>query len=66
MKKIKAKIFCNAMYSGTITVPDELTEEEAQEYAQEHIDEFKVNDLEWVEGPEEAFDVTFFEEEDDG
>lgn len=44
MKQFNVTIICQAWYKSTIEVPDNMTREEAMEYAREHIDEIPIDD----------------------
>lgn len=44
MKKFNVTVVCQAWYKSTIEVPDNMTREEAMEYAREHIDEIPIID----------------------
>ena len=45
MKRLNVTIDCMAVYNSAIMVPDELTLEEAIQYAKDHIDEICVGEL---------------------
>ena len=40
-RKLHIRVWCQAHYDGTISVPDNLTLEEAVKYAKDHIDDIK-------------------------
>ena len=46
MKKLKVTIDCDATYVSQIYVPDNMTLEEAIKYAEEHIGECSIGELE--------------------
>ena len=48
MKRLNVTVTCMAVYNSGIDVPDEMTLEEAIEYAKEHINEIPIGELEWV------------------
>lgn len=48
MKRLNVTVQCMAVYNSGIDVPDDMTLEEAIEYAKEHIDEIGVGELEWI------------------
>lgn len=49
MKKFNVSIQCLATYTSSIEVPDDMTLEEALEYAKEHIDEIPIKSgLEYI------------------
>ena len=49
MKTLNVTILCQAYYTSHIEVPDELTFEEALEYAKEHMDDISIeSSLEYV------------------
>ena len=48
MKKLNVTVFCKAVYNSSIDVPDNLTEEEAIEYAKEHIKDIPIGELKYV------------------
>lgn len=66
MKKLNVTVQCMAVYNGSIQVPDNITREEAIQYAKEHINEIPCNELEYISDSdvldEENCD---FEEEED-
>ena len=39
MKRLNVTVFCKAVYNSGIDVPDNMTREEAIEYAKAHLDE---------------------------
>ena len=48
MKNLNVTVECTAVYNSTIMVPDELTLEEAIQYAKDHIDEIWVGELSYI------------------
>ena len=48
MKRLNVTVECMAVYNSTIMVPDELTLEEAIQYAKDHIDESCVGELSYI------------------
>lgn len=48
MKKLLVTVTCMAVYNSGIDVPDNMTLEEAIEYAKEHIDEINLGELEYI------------------
>lgn len=49
MKTLNVTILCQAYYTSHIEVPDDMTFEEAIEYAKEHIEDIPINsELEYV------------------
>lgn len=48
MKNLNVTVECMAVYNSTIMVPDELTLEEAIQYAKEHINEISVGELSYI------------------
>lgn len=53
MKRLNVTVTCMAVYNSGIDVPDEMTLEEAIEYAKEHINEIPIGELEWVSDSDE-------------
>lgn len=54
MKTLHVGVFCSAYYNSSIEVPDDMTLEEAIEYARDHIDELSIeNGLDYVEGSDD-------------
>lgn len=53
MKRLNVTINCMAVYNSAIDVPDEMTLEEAIEYAKQNIKEIPLGQLEWVEDSDE-------------
>lgn len=48
MKTLNVTVQCMAVYNSSIEVPDNMTLEEAIEYANKHIDEIHLGALEYV------------------
>lgn len=48
MKRLNVTVQCMAVYNSGIDVPDDMTLEEAIEYAKEHIDEIPCGELEYI------------------
>ena len=48
MKRLNLTATCMAVYNSSIMVPDELTLEEAIQYAKDHIDEICVGELNYI------------------
>lgn len=53
MKRLNVTINCMAVYNSAIDVPDEMTLEEAIEYAKQNIKAIPLGPLEWVEDSDE-------------
>lgn len=53
MKKLNVSVICMAVYNSSIEVPDDMTLEEAIEYAREHIDDIPLGEVEWIPGGDE-------------
>ena len=53
MKRLNVTVTCTAVYCSGIDVPDEMTLEEAIEYAKKHIDEIPIGELEWISDSDE-------------
>lgn len=49
MRKLYLTITCEAAYTSSINVPDDMCLEEAIEYAKQHIKEVPLGVLEWIE-----------------
>ena len=66
MKKLNVTIQCMAVYNSSIEVPEEMTLEEAIEYAKNHLNEIPLEELEYVDDSDILDeDNCDFEEEDD-
>ena len=48
MKRSNVTVTCMAVYNSAIMVPDELTFEEAIQYAKDHINEINIGELEYI------------------
>ena len=48
MKRLNVTVECMAVYNSSIEVPEEMTFEEAIEYAKNHLDEIPLGELEYV------------------
>lgn len=48
MKTLNVTMICKAVYNSSIEVPDDITFEEAIEYAKEHNNEIHVGEMEWI------------------
>lgn len=65
MKKLNVTVQCMAIYNSTIEVPDDMTLEEAIEYAQENLDKIPLDELEYVPDSDQLdCDNCDFEEEE--
>lgn len=53
MKRLNVTVTCMAVYCSGIDVPDEMTLEEAIEYAKKHINEIPIGELEWISDSDE-------------
>ena len=53
MKRLNVTCTCMAVYNSAIMVPDELTLEEAIQYAKDHIDEINIGELEYISDSDE-------------
>ena len=54
MKTLNVTIVCQAVYNSHINVPDEMTLEEAVEYAKKHLDECDIEtELEYISDSDE-------------
>ena len=66
MKTLNVTIQCMAVYNSSIEVPEEMTLEEAIEYAKNHLNEIPLEELEYVNDSDILDeDNCDFEEEDD-
>lgn len=64
MKILDVTVMCKAVYNSEIEVPDDMTLEEAIEYAKQHIQDIPVGELDWIENSDEIDeDNCDFEEE---
>ena len=48
MKTLNVTVICKAIYNSSIEVPDDMTLEEAIEYAKQHTDEIPTDEMEWI------------------
>ena len=48
MKKLNVTVTCMATYNSSIEVPDDMTLEEAIEYARENLDEIPLGEMEYI------------------
>ena len=53
MRKLNVTVECSAVYNSSIQVPNNLTIEEAIQYAKAHIDEISLGELEYIAGSDE-------------
>lgn len=66
MKTLNLTINCSAVYNSSIEVPEDMSFEEALEYAKKHLDEAPLTELEYVEGSDELDEENCdFEDEED-
>ena len=67
MKILNVTIVCHAYYNSYIEVPDDMTFDEAIEYAKEHIEDIPINSpLEYVSGSDELdVDNCDFDDDDE-
>ena len=64
-KVLNLTINCSAVYNTSIEVPEEMSFEEAIEYAKQHLDDAPLTELEYVEGSDELDEENCdFEEEE--
>lgn len=53
-KRICLKVYCQASYTTSIEVPDDIgTEEEAVQYAKDHMDQLPLGPLEYIPDSDE-------------
>ena len=52
-RKLNVTVQCLAVYNSSIEVPADMSEEEAIEYANEHLDEIPLETLEYVSDSDE-------------
>ena len=64
MKTLNVTMICKAFYNSSIEVPDDMTFEDAIAYAEEHIDEINVGEMEWISDIEIDEDFSPISEED--
>ena len=48
MKTLNVTVICKAVYNSSIEVPDNMTLEEAIDYAKEHTNEIPTDEIEWL------------------
>lgn len=48
-KKLKLRVWCEAYYDTELEVPENMTLEQAYAYAEEHLDEVPLTNLEYLE-----------------
>lgn len=48
MKKLNVAVQCMAVYNSSIDVPDDMTLEEAIEYAKKHLSKIPCGELEYI------------------
>ncbi len=66
MKTLNVTVQCMAIYNSSIEVPDDMTFEEAIEYAKNHLNEIPLGELEYVDDSDELDEENCdFEEEED-
>lgn len=66
MKRLNVTCTCMAIYNSSIEVPDDMTIEEAIEYAKKHLDEIPLGEMQYVSDSDELDeDNCDFEEEDE-
>lgn len=53
MKTLNVTVRCMAVYNSSIEVPDDMSEEEAIQYAKEHIDEIPCGELDYISNSDE-------------
>ena len=53
MKKLNVKVWCTCSYKGCVEVPDDMTFEEAIEYAKDHINDIPLGRLTYVPDSDE-------------
>lgn len=65
MKTLNVTIQCMAVYNSSIEVPEEMTLEEAIEYAKNHLNEIPLEELEYVDDSDVLDEDNCDFEEDD-
>ena len=65
MKTLNVTIQCMAVYNSSIEVPEEMTLEEAIEYAKNHLNEIPLTELEYVDDSDILDEENCDFEEDD-
>ena len=63
MKTLNVTMICKAIYNSSIEVPDDMTLEEAIEYARKNNDEIYVGKMEWISDIEIDEENCDFDEE---
>lgn len=58
MKKLNVKVWCTCGYNSSIEVPDEMTLDEAIEYAKEHINNIPLGELVYIPESDELNEET--------
>ena len=53
MKRLNVTVQCMAVYNSSIEVPDNMTLEEAIEYAKKHLEEIPCGELECISDSDE-------------
>lgn len=48
MKILNVTCICNAVYNSSIEVPDNMTTEEAIQYAKDNLDKIPIGELEYI------------------
>ena len=71
MSKVKFSVACTAVYQSELEIPDEIKDnkEKILEYIHDHLDEAKVDELEWLNDldPDDAVtidDIKYIETND--
>ena len=65
MKRLNVTVSCIAVYNSSIEVPDEMTLEEAIEYAKLHINEIPLGEMEYISDSDELDEDNCDFDEDD-
>lgn len=64
MKKLNVKVWCTCGYNSSIEVPDDMTLDEAIEYAKDHLSDIPLGELTYIpESDELNEEMCEFEEE---
>lgn len=63
-KTLKVRINCIAYYDAEIIVPDNLSLDEAIEYAKQNIDSISISELEWIKDTDIDEYMCAYEEEE--
>lgn len=53
MKRLNVTVRCMAVYNSSIEVPDDMSEEEAIQYAKKHLDEIPCGELDYISNSDE-------------